>query len=161
LTIEESSDVTVGQLATIASAFQTLKNDGLAPSSESALKAFENNLVTELASSGTTIVDTVPSSAASTSSLLSEFEALYTSSPTAQQAADLTTAYNALAAAIKSSNITSADITTINSDWSALLSAEGSTSTATFPYLDLVTGAALNQTYGPGGNFSGSGGCDT
>jgi NADH dehydrogenase FAD-containing subunit len=72
--------------------------------------------------------------------LLSQFEALYTSSPTAQQTTDLTAAYNALAAAVSSSNITSANITTINNDWSAVLAAEGSTSTATYPYFNLVTG---------------------
>ena len=69
------------------------------------------------------------------STLLSQFEALYTSSPTTQETTDLTTAYNALAAAVTSSNITSADITTINTDWAAVLSAEGSSSTATYPVL--------------------------
>ena len=82
--------------------------------------------------------------------LLSQFEALYTSSPTTQETTDLTTAYNALAAAVTSSNITSADITTINTDWSAVLAAEGSTSTATFPYFQLVTGQAGHGP-GPGG----------
>ncbi len=139
--------MTVAQLAEIASAFQTLKNDGLSPSSESALKSFENSLVTDYAS-GETLVGN--------STLLSQFEALYTSSPTTQETSDLTTAYDALANAVNSSNITSADITTINNDWSALLSAEGSTSTDTFPYFDLVTGQAINQNYGPGGN---GGGC--
>jgi hypothetical protein len=138
--------VTVAQLAEIASAFQTLKNDGLSPSSQSALNSFENSLVTDFAS-GTTLVGN--------STLLSEFEALYTSSPTTQETTDLTTAYDALAAAVTSSNITSADITTINDDWSALLSAEGSTSTATFPYFDLVTGQAIYQGYGPSGNSGG------
>lgn len=163
LTIEQSSDVTVGQLAAIASAFETLKNDGLSPSSESALKSFENSLVTDFAS-GTTL--------AGNATLLSQFEALYgvsssssgsgsgitdvtTDVSTAQETADLTTAYNALAAAVTSSNITSADITTINNDWSALLSAEGSTSTNTFPYFDLVTGQAIHENYGPGGGMNG------
>jgi hypothetical protein len=149
LTIEAQSDVTVGQLAAIASAFQTLKNDGLTPSSESALKAFENSLVTDYAS-GETLTGN--------STLLSEFEAIYTSSPTTQETADLTTAYDALASAVTSSNITSADITTINNDYSAVLSAEGSTSTDTFPYFDLVTGQAIYQNYGPNDNGSGFGG---
>ena len=77
------------------------------------------------------------------STLLSEFEALYTSSPTTQETTDLTTACNALGAAVTSSNITSADITPINTDWAAVLAPEGSTSTATFPYFTLVTGQAL------------------
>lgn len=151
LSIEAQSDVTVSQLAAIASAFQTLKNDGLTPSSESALKSFENSLVTDYAS-GETLTGN--------STLLAQFEALYTSSPTAQETTDLTTAYDALASAVTSSNITSADITTINSDYSALLSAEGSTSTDTFPYFDLVTGQAIYQNYGPeSGGFGGGGGC--
>ena len=67
---------------------------------------------------------------------------IYTSSPTTQQTTDLTTAYNALAAAVTSSSITSADITAINTDWAAVLAALPSTSTATatFPYFTLVTG---------------------
>ena len=74
--------------------------------------------------------------------VLAQFEALYTSSPTTQQTTDLTTAYNALAAAVTSSNITSADLTTIDTDYAAVLAAEGSTSTASFPYFSLVTGSA-------------------
>jgi hypothetical protein len=130
-TIELASGTTVGQLTAIAVALETLKTDGLSPSSESALKSFENTLVTDYAS-GTTLTGNA--------TLLSQFEALYTSSPTTQETTDLTTAYNALAAAVTSSNITSADITTINTDWAAVLAAEGSTSTATFPYFQLVTG---------------------
>ena len=67
---------------------------------------------------------------------------IYTSSPTTQQTTDLTTAYNALAAAVTSSSITSADITAINTDWAAVLAALPSTRTApaTFPYFTLVTG---------------------
>jgi hypothetical protein len=137
-TIELASDTTVGQLTAIAQAFQTLKSDGLTPSSQSALESFENTLVTDYAS-GTTLTGN--------STLLSDFEAIYTSSPTTQETTDLTTAYDALAAAVTSSNITSADLTTINNDWSAVLSAEGSTSTATFPYFQLVTG---QQGPGPG-----------
>jgi hypothetical protein len=131
LSIEQGSGTTVGELAAIRAAFNTLENDGLTPSSESALRSFEDSLVTAFAS-GTTL--------ANNSTLLSQFESLYTSSPTTQQTTDLTTAYNALAAAVTSSGITSANITTINNDWSALLSAEGSTSTATYPYFNLVTG---------------------
>jgi hypothetical protein len=145
-TIELASDTTVGQLAAIATAFETLKTDGLTPTSQSALESFENSLVTDFAS-GTTLTDNA--------TLLSQFEALYTSSPTTQETTDLTTAYNAVAAAVTSSNITSADITLINTDWSAVLAAEGSTSTATFPYFQLVTGQALHGP-GPGGD---GGGC--
>jgi hypothetical protein len=130
-TIELASGTTVGQLIAIAVALETLKTDGLSPSSESALKSFENTLVTDYAS-GTTLTGNA--------TLLSQFEAIYTSSPTTQETTDLTTAYNALAAAVTSSNITSADITTINTDWAAVLAAEGTTSTATFPYFQLVTG---------------------
>ena len=144
ITIEEASGTTVAQLAAIASAFETLKTDGLTPSSQSALESFENSLVTDYAS-GTTLTGN--------STLLSQFEALYTSSPTTQETTDLTTAYNALAAAVTSSNITSADITTINNDWSALLSAEGSTSTNTYPYFELVTGQTLDLGFGPQGGY--------
>jgi hypothetical protein len=146
-TIELASDTTVGQLTAIMAAFQTLSSDGLTPSSNSALKSFENSLVTDYAS-GTTLTGNA--------TLLSQFEALYTSSPTTQETTDLTTAYDALAAAVTSSNITSADITTINTDWAAVLAAEGSTSTATYPYFNLVTGQG-----GPGfgGEGPGGGGC--
>jgi hypothetical protein len=137
-TIELASDTTVGQLTAIAQAFETLKTDGLTPTSQSALRSFENSLVTDYAS-GTTLTDNA--------TLLSDFEALYTSSPTTQETTDLTTAYDALAAAVTSSNITSADITTINTDWAAVLAAQGSTSTATYPYFQLVTG---QQGRGPG-----------
>jgi hypothetical protein len=149
ITIEEASGTTVAQLAAIASAFEALKTDGLTPSSQSALESFENSLVTDFAS-GTTLTGN--------STLLSQFEALYATSPTTQETTDLTTAYNALAAAVNSSNITSADITTINTDWSALLSAEGSTSTNTYPYFELVTGQTLDLGFGPQGGFGG-GGC--
>jgi hypothetical protein len=77
---------------------------------------------------------------AGNATLLSQFEALYTSSPTAQQTADLTTAYNALAAAVTSAGITSGNISTINADWSAVVAAANSSSTATFPYFSLVAG---------------------
>jgi hypothetical protein len=142
-TIELASGTTIGELTAIRAAFDTLSNDGLSPSSQSALKSFEDSLVTAFAS-GTTLTGDA--------TLLSQFEALYTSSPTAQQTTDLTATYNALAAAVTSSNITSADITTINTDWAAVLAAEGSTSTSTYPYFDLVTGHAVAG--GPGG-----GGC--
>jgi hypothetical protein len=151
ITIEQSSGTSVSQLAAIASAFEALKTDGLTPSSKSALQSFENSLVTDLAS-GTTLTGN--------STLLSQFEALYTSSPTAQETTDLTTAYNALAAAVTSSNITAADITTINNDWSALLSAQGSTSTDTYPYFELVTGQTLDVGFGSNDGFGGGGdGC--
>jgi hypothetical protein len=145
LTIEQASGTTIGELATIRAAFNTLSSDGLTPSSESALESFENSLVTAHAS-GTTLTGN--------STLLSQFEALYTSSPTDQQTTDLTAAYNALAAAVTSSNITSSDITTIDNDWSAVLAAEGSTSTSAYPYFSLVTGRGLLS--GPG---HGGGGC--
>jgi hypothetical protein len=138
--IESASRTTVGQLTAIKIAFQTLSSDGLSPSSYSALTSFENSLVT--AAAGGTL--------AGNSTLLGQFEALYTPASTTlttQQTADLTTAYNALAAAVTSANITSADITTINTDWAAVLAAENSTSTATYPYFNLVTG----HDGGPGG----------
>jgi peptidoglycan DL-endopeptidase CwlO len=142
-TIELASDTTVGQLTAIETAFETLKTDGLTPTSQSALKSFENSLVTDFAS-GTTLTDNA--------TLLSQFEALYTSSPTTQETTDLTTAYDALATAVTSSNITSADITLINTDWSAVLTAEGSTSTATYPFFQLVTGQALQEHGHDGGD---------
>ncbi len=132
-TIELASGTTIGQLTAIRAAFQTLASDGLQPSSSSALSSFEDSLVKSFAS-GTTLTGNAD--------LLSQFEALYTSSPTTQQTTDLTTAYNALAAAVTSSNITSADLTTIDTDYAAVLAAEGSTSTASFPYFSLVTGRA-------------------
>jgi hypothetical protein len=141
-TIELASNTTIGELTAIRVAMQTLEGDGLSPSSQSALQSFENSLVTTNAS-GTTLTGN--------STLLSEFEALYTSSPTAQETTDLTNAYDALAAAVTSAGVTSADITTIDTDWAAVLAAEGSSSTATFPYFTLVTG---QQGPGPGG-----GGC--
>jgi hypothetical protein len=135
-TIELASDTTVGELTAIMTGFATLKTDGLTPSSQSALSSFENSLVTAYAS-GTTL--------ANNQTLLTQFEGIYTptgTTLTTQQTTDLTTAYNALAAAMTSSNITSADITAINTDYAAVLAAEGSTSTATFPYFSLVTGRA-------------------
>ena len=136
-TIEDASGTTVAQLTTIMTTFETLKTDGLTPSSASALSSFENGLVTSFAS-GTTLASTSTSGAA----LLTQFEALYTSSPTTQQTTDLSAAYNALAAAVTSSNITSADITTINNDYAAVVAAGGGSSTATYPYFNLVTGRA-------------------
>jgi hypothetical protein len=126
-------------LTAIRAAFQTLESDGLRPSSESALKSFENSLVKANAM-GTTL--------AGNSTLFKQFEALYSSSPTSQQTTDLTTAYNALAAAVTSAGITSQNITTINTDWTAVVAAYNSTSTTTFPYFSLVTG-------GEGGFYSG------
>jgi len=130
-TIESKSGTTIGELTTIQTTFQTLKADGLTPSSKSALDSFENSLVTSFAS-GTTLTGNA--------TLLAQFEALYTTTPTTQQSTDLTAAYNALAAAVTSSNITSADLTAIDTDFAAVLAAESSTSTATFPYFTLVTG---------------------
>jgi hypothetical protein len=143
-TIESASGTTIGELTTIHTTFQTLKADGLTPSSKSALDSFENSLVTSFAS-GTSL--------AGNATLLAQFEALYTSTPTTQETTDLTAAYNALAAAVTSSNITSVDITAINTDFAAVLAAESSTSTATFPYFTLVTGQG-----GPGGHGPGGGG---
>jgi hypothetical protein len=133
-TILSNSGTTIGELTTIRTAFETLKADGLKPTSQSALSSFENSLVTSFAM-GTTLTGNA--------TLLAQFEALYTSTPTAQQTTDLTAAYNALAAAVTSSNITSANITTINTDFAAVLAAEGSTSTATYPYFSLVTGGHI------------------
>ena len=67
-TIELASSTTVGQLTAIMTAFETLSSDGLTPSSHSALKSFENSLVTAYAS-GTTLTGNA--------TLLSQFEALY------------------------------------------------------------------------------------
>jgi hypothetical protein len=132
-------------LTAIHAAFETLKSDGLSPSSSSALSSFEDSLVKSFAN-GTTLTGNA--------TLLAQFEAIYTSSPTTQETTDLTTAYNALATAISASNITSSDLSTIDTDWAAVLAAESSTSTATFPYFTLVTGRAG----GPGGGGMG-GGC--
>jgi hypothetical protein len=126
-------------LTAVRASFQTLAADGLAPSSGPALRSFENSLVTANAS-GTKL--------AGDATLLGQFAALYTSSPTAQQTADLTTAYNALATAVTSAGITSANITTVNTDWSAVLATREtsdatSTSTSAFPYFSLVTGMGL------------------
>jgi hypothetical protein len=141
-TIELASGTTIGELTAIRAAFQTLSSDGVKPSSSSALSSFENSLVKSFAN-GTTLTGNA--------TLLAQFESLYTSSPTAQQTTDLTTAYNALAAAVTSSNITSADLTTIDTDYAAVQSALGSTSTDTFPYFSLVTGRAGDVGYMEGG----------
>ncbi len=153
-TIELASDTTIGELTAIHAAFQTLSSDGLSPSSNSALSSFENSLVESYAS-GTTLTGNA--------TLLAEFEALYTTSTgslSTQETTDLTTAYNALAAAITSSNITSSDLSTIDTDYAAVLAAESSTSTATFPYFTLVTGQAGRPPGGPGFGGGGmQGGC--
>jgi hypothetical protein len=126
-------------------------------SSRSALESFENSLVTAF-TSPTTLKDNP--------TLLGQFEGLYTTSAASlspQQTTDLTAAYNALAAAVTSSSITGANITTINSDWTAVLAAENSLSTATFPYFELVEGAAHGPgfwgEYGGGPEYAGGGGC--
>jgi hypothetical protein len=134
--IELASNTTIGQLTAIRVAKSALANDGLSPSTARALGSFEHSLVTSNAS-GTIL--------AGNSALLSQFEAIYTSAPTRQEMTDLTTAYNALVAAVTSANITSADITTINTAWAAVQAAKGSTSAATFPYFTLVTGRAAES----------------
>jgi hypothetical protein len=146
-TIELASGTTIGELTAIRAAFQTLSNDGLKPSSSSALSSFEDSLVKAFAN-GTTLTGNAD--------LLSQFKALYTSSPTDQQTTDLTTAYNALAAAITSSNITASDLATIDSDQAAVDTAEGDSSGDTFPYFTLVTGRA-GSVRGYGGMEAGCG----
>jgi hypothetical protein len=145
-TIELASGTTIGELTAIHAAFQTLSSDGLKPSSSSALSSFEDSLVKSFAN-GTTLTGNA--------TLLAQFEALHTSSPTDQQTTDLTTAYNALAAAISSSNITSADLTTIDTDYAAVLAAASDTDGDTFPYFTLVTGRAGAVR----GNYGMEGGC--
>jgi hypothetical protein len=151
-TIELASGTTIGELTAIHAAFQTLSSDGLAPSSKSALSSFENSLVESYAN-GTTLTNNA--------TLLAQFEALYTTSSgslTTQQTTDLTTAYNSLAAAITSSGITASDLSTIDTDYAAVLAAESSTSTDTFPYFTLVTGQAGRFAGGYGGGNM-QGGC--
>ena len=151
-TIELASGTTIGELTAIHAAFQTLSSDGLTPSSKSALSSFENSLVQSYAN-GTTLTNNA--------TLLAQFEALYTTSSgslTTQQTADLTTAYNSLAAAITSSGITSSNLSTIDTDYAAVLAAESSTSTDTFPYFTLVTGQAGRFAGGYGGGDM-QGGC--
>jgi hypothetical protein len=128
-------------LTAIRAAFQTLESDGLRPNSELALKSFENSLVAASAE-GTNLTGDA--------TLLSQFKALYSSSPTTQQTTDLTTAYNALAAAVTSAGITRQNITTINTDWAAVLAAYNSTSTTSYPYFSLVTGGGDGGFYGSG-----------
>jgi len=148
-TIELASNTTVGQLTAIKVAFRTLASDGLHPTSQSALSSFENSLVTTNANA------TTPGSLTGNATLLAQFEALYTSTPTAQQTTDLTTAYNALAAAVTSAGVTSTDITTINTDWAAVLAAlpstsiAAATSTPTFPYFTLVRGQGAGVCIAP------------
>ena len=55
-TILSASGTTVGELTAIQTTFQTLKADGLTPTSQSALSTFENSLVTSSAT-GTTLTD--------------------------------------------------------------------------------------------------------
>jgi len=152
--IELASSTTVGELTAIKIAFRTLASDGLRPTSQSALSSFENSLVTTNANA--TTPGSITSGGTNYTALLTQFEALYTSSTTAlttQQTADLTTAYNALAAAVTSAGVTSTDITTINTDWAAVLAALPSTSAATptptFPYFTLVTGQGAGVCVGP------------
>jgi len=144
-TIELASGTTVGQLTAINVAFHTLATDGLTPSSRAALSSFENSLVTTNATTPGSITPT----GTDYTTLLAQFVKLYTSSPTATQTTALTTAYNALAAAVFSAGVTSGNITTINNDWAAVLAASNSTSTATFPYFTLVTGQGVSVCNGP------------
>jgi len=152
-TIELASSTTVGELTAIMTSFETLKTDGLSPTSASALASFENSLVTAYAAAPTTTLT-------NNSTYLPQFEALYTSSSTTlspQQTTDLTTAYNALAAAVMSANITTADITLINSDYANVLLAAGNTTTPapTYPYFSLVTGRTEGVGEGVGGGIGG------
>ena len=141
-TIEAASGTTVGQLTAIRTAFRTLAvTDKLTPTSNSAFQSFENSLVTTNAAT--------PGSLTGNTTLQSQFAALFTSSPTSQQTSDLDAAYSALVAAVTSANISSADITAINTDWSAVLTAANSTSTATFPYFTLVTGQGAGACVAP------------
>ena len=87
-TIQLASGTTVGEQTALGIAFQTLHTDGLTPSSYSALQSFENSLVTTNANS------TTPGILTGNATLLAQFEAIYTSSPTTQQTTDLTSAYN-------------------------------------------------------------------
>src|SRR5271166_425519 len=57
-TIELASGTTVGQLTAIKVAFQTLRSDGLRPTSQSALSSFENSLVTTNATTPGSITST-------------------------------------------------------------------------------------------------------
>ncbi len=146
-TIELASGTTVGKLTAIKVAFHTLATDGLTPSSYSALHTFENSLVTTNANASGSIIQ----GGTNYATLLAQFEALYPNST--QYTTDLTKAYNALAAAVTSAGVTNTDITTINTDWAAVLAALPSTSTAaapsTFPYFTLVTGQGAGACVGP------------
>jgi hypothetical protein len=142
-TIESHSKTTVVELTAIRVALGKLATDGLAPSSYSALQSFENSLVTTNATTPGSIIQ----GGTNYTTLLTQFEALYPNST--QYTTDLTTAYNALAAAVTSAGVTSDDITTIKTDWSAVLTALNSMSTATFPYFTLVTGQGESVCNGP------------
>jgi hypothetical protein len=132
--IKLGSTTTIGQLTAIEIAMRTLSAGGLSPSSTAVLESFEDRLVTASAS-GTILENNL--------GLLRQFEALYTSSPTTQETADLTVAYNALIAAVMSAGITAADISTINAGWSAVQAAQGNPSTTAFPFFTLVTGRSF------------------
>jgi hypothetical protein len=135
--ILSASGTTIGELTAIHTAFEALQADGLKPISQSALASFENSLVVASANDKSLTDGT----------LLAQFEALYTTTTTTltdQETIDLTTAYKALTAAVTSSNITSANIATIDKDFAAVLAAEGNTSsTATYPYFSLITGGHI------------------
>ncbi len=150
-TIQLASGTTVGEQTALRVAFQKLASDGLYPSSHASLSSFENTLVTTNA--------TTPGSLTGNTTLLTRFQTLYTPSSgtlSTQQTADVTAAYNALAAAVTSAGITASDVTTVNADWSAVLAAAGSTSTATYPYFTLVTGEGHGDVFGPGMGMNGA-----
>jgi hypothetical protein len=149
--IELASGTTVGELTAIRVAFRTLQGDGLTPSSRSALSSFEDSLVTAYASGGASAL--LNSDGTPNATLFSQFEALYTSSPTSQQTTDLTAAYTALANAVISFNTqanVASDIAKIGADWTAVLDA-GGTGPTTYPYFSLVTGGGAGVCGGPGG----------
>ena len=132
-TIELASDTTVGQLAAIATAFETLKTDGLTPTSQSALESFENSLVTDFRLGDD--LDRQRDAAESIRGALHEL---------ADDAGN-DRPHDGVQCARGGGDFLEYHVGghhAINTDWSAVLAAEGSTSTATFPYFQLVTGQA-------------------
>ncbi len=147
-TFVQSSKTTVGDLGTLASDMQAVVAAGYRPTSESALATFQNSLVTSY-TSGTAI--------ATDTTLQTQFNKLFTNASTTASTTVLSNAYAALSKAITDSGITSSTITTISKDWSALLTAAGSTSTTTYPYFNLITGQPGGPEGGFGGRFGGFG----
>lgn len=129
LAIEAKSVTTVAELTAIRSSLDALRADGLPAPTPSALGTFEDGLVKAYAAGDALAGD---------SALLASFEALYATAPTAAQANDLAAAYDALAAAVTSSNITAADLATIDADASAARGGTGHD--ASYPYFGLVLG---------------------